>query len=107
MAEGTRIRLTDHPHGEQIYGGGSGRRTSMGLFVTVAGPDAGSNLPSTGSSALFGSAGAAYQLGFMDPQTGLSFACLSNGYPLAGYDHSPRGTALLTNIANLAADLTD
>ncbi|MEH0509225.1 MULTISPECIES: serine hydrolase domain-containing protein [unclassified Streptomyces] len=107
VAEGTRIRLTDHPHGEQIYGGGSGRRTSMGLFVTVAGPDAGSNLPSTGSSALFGSAGAAYQLGFMDPQTGLSFACLSNGYPLAGYDHSPRGTALLTNIANLAADLTD
>nr|WP_237558061.1 serine hydrolase domain-containing protein [Streptomyces sp. SID5470] len=107
VAEGTRIRLTDHPHGEQIYGGGSNCRTSMGLFVTVAGPDAGSNLPSTGSPALFGSAGAAYQLGFMDPETGLSFACLSNGYPLAGYDHSRRGTALLTNIANLAADLTD
>ncbi len=107
VAEGTRIRLTDHPYGEQIYGGGSDRRTSMGLFVTVAGPDAGSNLPSTGSPALFGSAGAAYQLGFMDPETGLSFACLSNGYPLAGYDHSRRGTALLTNIANLAADLTD
>ncbi|WP_020120433.1 serine hydrolase [Streptomyces canus] len=107
VAEGTRIRLTDRPHGEQIYGGGSNRRTSMGLFVTVAGPDAGSNLPSTGSAALFGSAGAAYQLGFMDPETGLSFACLSNGYPLAGYDHSRRGTALLTNIANLAADLTD
>lgn len=107
VAEGTRIRLTDHPHGEQIYGGGSGRRTSMGLFVPVAGPDAGSNLPSTGSPALFGSAGAAYQLGFLDPETGLSFACLSNGYPLAGYDHSRRGTALLTNIANLAADLTD
>ncbi|MEU0070024.1 serine hydrolase domain-containing protein [Streptomyces sp. NPDC006332] len=107
VAEGTRIRLTEHPHGEQIYGGGSNRRTSMGLFVTVAGPDAGSNLPSTGSPALFGSAGAAYQLGFMDPETGLSFACLSNGYPLAGYDHSRRGTALLTNLANLAADLTD
>jgi CubicO group peptidase (beta-lactamase class C family) len=107
VAEGTRIRLTDHPHGEQIYGGGSSRRTSMGLFVTVAGPDAGSNLPSTGSPALFGSAGAAYQLGFLDPETGLSFTCLSNGYPLAGYDHSRRGTALLTNIANLAADLTD
>ncbi|MFF7640831.1 serine hydrolase [Streptomyces canus] len=107
VAEGIRIRLTDHPHGEQIYGGGSNRPTGMGLFVTVAGPDAGSNLPSTGSPALFGSAGAAYQLGFMDPETGLSFACLSNGYPLAGYDHSRRGTALLTNIANLAADLTD
>ncbi|MFJ9025624.1 serine hydrolase domain-containing protein [Streptomyces sp. NPDC102259] len=106
VAEGTRIRLTEHPYGDRLYGGGSGRRTSMGLFVTVAGPDAGSNLPSTGSPALFGSAGAAYQLGFMDPESGLSFACLSNGYPLAGYDHSRRGTALLANIANLAADLT-
>ncbi|MFF4486345.1 serine hydrolase domain-containing protein [Streptomyces sp. NPDC001544] len=105
VAEGTRIRLTGHPYGEQIYGGGGGRRTSMGLFVTVAGPDAGGNLPSTGSPSLFGSAGAAYQLGFMDPESGLSFACLSNGYPLAGYDHSPRGTALLGDIANLAAGL--
>jgi CubicO group peptidase (beta-lactamase class C family) len=107
VAEGTRIRFTEHPYGDQNYGGGSGRRTSMGLFVTVAGPDAGSRLPSTGSPALFGSAGAAYQLGFMDPRTGLSFACLSNGYPLAGYDHSERGTALLTDLANLAAGLVD
>ncbi|MBK3563271.1 MULTISPECIES: serine hydrolase [unclassified Streptomyces] len=105
VAEGTRIRFTQLPYGEQIYGGGGSRRTGMGLFVTVAGPDAGSQLPSTGSPSLFGSAGAAYQLGFMDPESGLSFACLSNGYPLAGYDHSRRGTALLTNIANLAADL--
>lgn len=57
MAEGTRIRLTEVPYGDKNYGGGSGRRTSMGLFVTVAGPDAGSGLPSTGSPALFGSAG--------------------------------------------------
>ncbi|MER6957188.1 serine hydrolase domain-containing protein [Streptomyces sp. NPDC000618] len=105
VAEGRRIRLTDHPYGEQIYGGGGSRRTSMGLFVTVAGPDAGSQLPSTGSPALFGSAGAAYQLGFMDPESGLSFACLSNGYPLAGYDHSPHGAAFLADMANLAAGL--
>jgi CubicO group peptidase (beta-lactamase class C family) len=105
VAEGRRIRFTELPYGDQLYGGGGTRRTSMGLFTTVAGPDAGSNLPSTGSPALFGSAGAAYQLGFMDPETGVSFACLSNGYPLAGYDHSRRGTAMLTNIANLAADL--
>ncbi|GAB2967314.1 serine hydrolase domain-containing protein [Streptomyces pseudoechinosporeus] len=105
VAEGTRIRLTEHPYGDQLYGGGGSKRTSMGLFVTVVGPDAGSQLPSTGSPLLFGSAGAAYQLGFMDPETGLSFVLLSNGYPLAGYDHSRRGTALLTNIANLAADL--
>ncbi|MBG0857126.1 beta-lactamase family protein [Streptomyces spinoverrucosus] len=107
VAEGTRIRFTDHPYGEQSYGGGGSRRTSMGLFVTVAGPEAGSNLPSTGSPRLFGSAGAAYQLGFMDPESGLSFACLSNGYPLAGYDRTPRGTALLTDMANLAAGLVD
>lgn len=79
----------------------------MALFVTVAGPDAGSNLPSTGSPSLFGSAGAACQLGFMDPESGLSFACLANGYPLAGYDHSRCGTAPLTDIANLAADLVE
>ncbi|WP_210593082.1 serine hydrolase [Streptomyces sp. GESEQ-35] len=106
VAEGTRIRLTEHPYGDQVYGGGGGRRTSMGLFVTVAGPDAGSGLPSTGSPSLFGNAGAAYQLGFMDPETGLSFALLSNGYPLAGYDHSRRGTAFMTDVADLAADLT-
>ncbi|WP_449353656.1 serine hydrolase domain-containing protein [Streptomyces shaanxiensis] len=105
VAGGTRIRFTDHPYGDQIYGGGDERRTSMGLFVTVAGPDAGSNLPSTGSPSLFGSAGAAYQLGFIDPESGLSFACLSNGYPLAGYDHSPHGTALLRDIADLAGGL--
>jgi CubicO group peptidase (beta-lactamase class C family) len=105
VAEGTRIRRTERPAGEELYGG-SAKRTSMGLFVTVAGADAGSNLPSTGSPALFGSAGAAYQLGFMDPESGVSFAMLSNGYPLAGYDTSRRGTAMMTNIANLAADLT-
>lgn len=105
VAEGTRIRRTECPAGEELYGG-STKRTSMGLFVTVAGPDAGSNLPSTGSAALFGNAGAAYQLGFMDPRSGVSFAMLSNGYPLAGYDTSRRGTAMMTNIANLAADLT-
>lgn len=105
VAEGTRIRRTECPAGEALYGG-STRRTSMGLFVTVAGQDAGSNLPSTGSPALFGSAGAAYQLGFLDPDSGVSFAMLSNGYPLTGYDTSRRGTAMMTNIANLAADLT-
>jgi CubicO group peptidase (beta-lactamase class C family) len=105
VAEGIRIRRTEVPAGDELYGGG-GRRTSMGLFVTVAGLDAGSNLPSTGSPTLFGSAGAAYQLGFMDPESGVSFAMLSNGYPLTGYDTSRRGTAMMTDIGNLAADLT-
>lgn len=104
VAEGACARITEIPHGEAIYGG-STRRTSMGLFVTVAGPDAGSGLPGTGSPALFGNSGAAYQIGFMDPETDLSFALLCNGYPPVGYDTSRRGTAMMTNIVNLAADL--
>ena len=104
VTDGSRLRFAARPEGEQAYGGG--RRTGMGLFVTVAGPDGGSGLPTTGSEATFGNAGAAYQLGFLDPESGISFAMLSNGYPKAGYDLSRRGTALLTNIANLAADLT-
>jgi CubicO group peptidase (beta-lactamase class C family) len=105
VADGARMRFARQPEGE--HGSGDGRRTGMGLFVTVAGPDAGSWLPSTGSPATFGNAGAAYQLGFLDPVTGVSFALLCNGFPLAGYDHSRRGRALLTNVANLAADLVD
>ncbi|WP_433472268.1 serine hydrolase domain-containing protein [Spirillospora sp. CA-142024] len=104
VEEGRRMRFAERPAGDELYGGGS-KRVGMGLFVTVAGPDAGGNLPSTGSPALYGNSGAAYQLAFMDPETGLSFAWLCNGYPLAGYDLSRRGSALLTNVANLAADL--
>ncbi|UGQ11253.1 beta-lactamase family protein [Yinghuangia sp. ASG 101] len=104
VAEGSRMRFAKAPEGAELYGGGD-RRTGMGLFVTVAGPDAGGNLPSTGSPELYGNSGAAYQLAFMDPESGLSFAWLCNGYPLTGYDLSRRGRALLTNVANLAADL--
>ncbi len=104
VAEGRRMRFAERPAGDELYGGGT-KRVGMGLFVTVAGPDAGGNLPSTGSPALYGNSGSAYQLAFMDPETGLSFAWLCNGYPLTGYDLSRRGTSLLTNVANLAADL--
>ncbi|MEV6876489.1 serine hydrolase domain-containing protein [Amycolatopsis sp. NPDC051128] len=104
VAEGARIRLTQVPAGEEAYGGGA--PVGMGLFVTVAGQDAGGGLPSTGSPALFGNSGAAYQLGFLDPVSGVSFALLCNGYPLAGYDLSVRGRAMMRTIADLAADLT-
>jgi CubicO group peptidase (beta-lactamase class C family) len=97
VAEAIRPRVTAVPAGEQIYGGGS-KRTSVGWFVVVAGEDAGSSMPSTGSPETFGHAGAAYQTGFCDPVSGVSFAMLSNGYPQA--------RAAQTNIANLAADLT-
>jgi CubicO group peptidase (beta-lactamase class C family) len=105
VAEAVRPRVIAVPAGDQIYGGGT-RPTAMGLFVVVAGADRSSNLPGVASEAAFGNPGAAYQLGFADPATGLSCALLSNGYPTAGYDHTPRGRALLTNIGNLAADLT-
>jgi CubicO group peptidase (beta-lactamase class C family) len=101
VASGTGLRFARRPEGDQDYGGGD-RRTGMGLFVTVSGPDAGSGLPSTGSAATWGNAGAAYQLGFLDPHSGLSFVCLSNGYPMSGYDHSPWGAALRADIADLA-----
>ena len=104
VAEGRRMRFAERPEGDELYGG-SAKRTGMGLFVTVAGPDAGGNLPSTGSAALYGNSGAAYQLAFMDPETGLSVAWLCNGYPLAGYDRTHWGTALLADVADLAADL--
>jgi CubicO group peptidase (beta-lactamase class C family) len=104
VADGSRLRFAVVPQGAQSYGGGS-KRTGMGLFVTVAGPEAGSGLPSTGSPSTFGNTGAAYQIGFMDPVSGLSFALLTNGYPLSGYDSSPHGTALLADIANQAARL--
>jgi CubicO group peptidase (beta-lactamase class C family) len=101
---GSRMRFAVVPQGAQSHGGG-GRRTGMGLFVTVAGPESGSGLPSTGSPATFGNTGAAYQMGFLDPVSGLSFALLSNGYPLSGYDATPRGVATLKQIADLAAAL--
>ena len=104
VSEGSRLRFAVVPQGSENYGGGT-KRTGMGLFVTVAGPEAGSGLPSTGSPATFGNTGAAYQIGFMDPVSGLSFALLSNGYPLSGYDLSLRATSMLAQIADLAAGL--
>jgi hypothetical protein len=41
----------------------------------------------------------------MDPETGVSFAFLTNGYPLAGYDYTILGQNRVKNIANLANDL--
>ncbi|WP_428338913.1 serine hydrolase domain-containing protein [Mycobacterium sp.] len=102
IADAVRARVTAVPVGEQIYGG-SQLRTSMGLFVTVRGPDAGSWMPPNASPEAFGNGGAAYQLAFADPATGLSFALLSNGYPQSGYDYTPGGVALLRDVGNLAA----
>lgn len=63
-------------------------------------------MPATGSPATFGHGGSACQIGFCDPESGVSFALLTNGYPQAGYDHTPRGKAMQVNWSNLAGDLT-
>jgi CubicO group peptidase (beta-lactamase class C family) len=105
VADAVRPHVVDIPAGDQSYGGGT-RPVAMGLFVLVSGECGTPGLPTVGSPATFGCNGAAYQTGFADPVSGLSFAMLSNGYPASGYDYGLRGQAFLTNVANLAADLT-
>lgn len=104
IAEAIRPQITSVPAGEQIYGGGT-KPASVGLFVMVAGDSPDMWLPSVGSPRTFGHSGAAYQGAWCDPDSGLSFALLSNGYPMSGYDYSPRGVAMITNVNNLAADV--
>jgi len=104
IAEAIRPQITAVPAGEQIYGGGT-RPVSVGLFVMVAGESPDMWLPSIASPRTFGHSGAAYQMAWCDPDSGVSFCLLSNGYPMSGYDHSPRGVALITNVNNLAADI--
>jgi hypothetical protein len=41
----------------------------------------------------------------MDPETGVSFAFLTNGYPLAGYDHSLQGINRQIILGGLGNDL--
>jgi CubicO group peptidase (beta-lactamase class C family) len=104
IEDGTRIHVSMPPAGDRLYGG-SDRITNMGLFVTISGDDPGNWLPSTGSPRTFGNGGAPCQFGYMDPETGVSFAFLTNGYPMAGYDYSRLGTNRTINLANLGNDL--
>ncbi|WP_405139535.1 serine hydrolase domain-containing protein [Nocardia sp. NBC_01388] len=104
VADAIRPRLTQVPAGDQIYGG-MPNPVSMGLFVMVSGSAPGMWMPSVGSPKTFGNGGAPRQLGFCDPDSGVSFAFLTDGYPASGYDYSPGGTAAMINIGNLAGDL--
>ena len=104
ISEATRARVTAVPAGDQLYGGGT-KPVSVGWFVMVAGEQPDMWLPSVGSPRTFGHSGAAYQIGWCDPDSGVSFCLLTNAYPATGYDYSPRATALITNVNNLAADL--
>ena len=104
VEEATRIHVSTQPAGERLYGG-SDETANLGLFCMIAGGVGGSWTPRTGSPRTFGNGGAPCQLAFMDPDTGTSFAFLTNGYPLAGYDYSRVGVNRIINIANLGNDL--
>jgi CubicO group peptidase (beta-lactamase class C family) len=104
IAEAIRIHVSEPPWGEPIYGG-SEEIANIGLFCCVSGTTGWTLTPTTGSAATFGHSGAPCQIGFMDPETGTSFAFLTNGYPLAGYDHSLQGTNRQILLGNLGNDL--
>jgi CubicO group peptidase (beta-lactamase class C family) len=104
IADATRVHVSERPWGDKLYGG-SEEVANLGLFCMVSGEVGGSWTPRTGSPATFGNGGAPCQLGFMDPAAGTSFAFLTNGYPLSGYDYTPLGNNRRINIANLGNDL--
>lgn len=104
VRDAIRIRRSEAPWGEKIYGG-SEEVVNIGLFVLISGAGGWTLTPRTGSAATFGHSGAPCQLGFMDPETGTSFAFLTNGYPLAGYDHSLQGINRQIVLQSLGNDL--
>ena len=99
-----RIRVSEPVFGDQLYGGDPAI-ANLGLFCSVKGEVGGDWTPRSGSARTFGHGGAPYQMGFMDPDAGTSFAFLTNGYPLSGYDFTPHGLNLKINISNLGNDL--
>ncbi len=102
--EATRVHRAEAAWGEKLYGG-SDEITSMGLFCVVKGEFGNSFMPRTGSPRTFGNGGAPLQLAFMDPEAGTSFAFLTNGYPLSGYDHTVQGENFRIIVADLGNDL--
>ncbi|BBZ14941.1 serine hydrolase domain-containing protein [Mycobacterium branderi] len=104
IEDALRVRVTLPVTGER--GGTPSVPGNVALFVVVAGDDGTSRafLPTATGPQTFGHGGAPCQIGFADPETGLSFAFLTNGYPTTGYERSRRGLNRIINIANLAAD---
>jgi CubicO group peptidase (beta-lactamase class C family) len=105
VEDAIRPRVSRAPDGDQLYGG-SDEIANIGLFCMVSGT-VGSDFftPRAGSPRTFGHRGAPCQLAFMDPDAGTSFAFLTNGYPLAGYDYTTAGLSRIINIGNLGNDL--
>ena len=61
-------------------------------------------MPVSSSPRTFGNMGSPCSLGFTDPESGVSFAFLTNGYPAKGYDYSPAGQRRVATIGDLAFD---
>ena len=103
--EATRIyRVRGRPSAKSCTAAAT-RSLNLGLFCTVSGEIGGQWSPRTGSPRTFGNGGAPCQLAFMDPETDTSFAFLTNGYPMSGYDYSRTGENRIKNIGNLGNDL--
>jgi CubicO group peptidase (beta-lactamase class C family) len=103
VRDAARTRVSAAPAGDSRYGG-SEVTTNFALFVNVRGDLGRPGLPASSSPAAFGHLGASSQFCFMDPETGLSFAFLTNGYPATGYDSTARGQNRMSVIGELAAD---
>jgi len=78
--------------------GGTGQVVSKGLFVNVEGP------PTT-SASTWGHSGAPSSVLWHDPESALSFAYFTNGYPPEGYDASREGRDRATVLGTLAGDV--
>lgn len=104
VADALRVRVTLPITGER--GGTPSVPGNVALFVVVAGDDGLSRafLPTATGPRTFGHGGAPCQIAFADPDTGLSFAFLTNGYPATGYEQTRQGLNRIINIGNLAAD---
>jgi CubicO group peptidase (beta-lactamase class C family) len=105
VADATRIRVRFPIEG--LRGDTASVPANIALFVHVAGDDGLSRgfLPRTGSARTWGHGGAACQLAFYDPETDLSVALLTNGYPATGYALDEQSLPVTQGIADSAAAL--
>lgn len=78
--------------------GGTGAVVSKGLFVNIEGP------PTT-SASTWGHGGAPSSVLWHDPESDLSFAFFTNGYPPEGYDATRAGRNRATVLGTLAGDV--
>jgi CubicO group peptidase (beta-lactamase class C family) len=95
VAEATSVQV------EMGITGGFGTTAHVGrtgLFVMIEGP-------ATASARTFGHSGAPSQLTWCDPEVGLSFAFLHNGYGPSGYDKTRSGASRSHVISAMAGDL--